>query len=197
MKITLKKILTSLFMCILFTVSMISSITVSAACQPKLYLLANNKQTYTAQPGETVTITYNVDSPANTWCATGVHINYDKRLVPKLDSNGKIDYTVGPVISGFMIATSTAKAGTVIQGSTLPDNLNTFFVTTAAAGDRNGSNGTVLSFDVTVPSNAKSGDKFPVEFWFIGADIFTDIKGDKATQEYAFANAKNCSIVIK
>lgn len=197
MKVSLKKIITSMFACILFTVSMISSITVSAACQPKLYLLANNKQTYTAKPGETVTITYNVDSPANTWCATGVHINYDKRLAPKLDSNGNIAYKRGPVIAGFMIATSTAEGGKNINGSILPDNLNTFFVTTAAAGDSNDSDGVFLSFDVTVPSNAKSGDKFPIEFWFIKSDIFTDIKRDKATQEYAFANAKNCSIVIK
>ncbi len=63
MKVSLKKIITSLFACILFTVSMISNITVSAACQPKLYLLANNMRTYTAKPGETVTITYNVDAP--------------------------------------------------------------------------------------------------------------------------------------
>lgn len=77
MKVSLKKIITSLFACILFTVSMISNIMVSAACQPKLYLLANNMRTYTAKPGETVTITYNVDAPICTWCATGVHINYD------------------------------------------------------------------------------------------------------------------------
>lgn len=197
MKVSLKKVFMSLFACILFTVSMISSITVSAACQPKLYLLANNKQTYTAKPGETVTITYNVDAPDLTWCATGVHINYDKRLITKLNRFGEFDCTKGPVAEYLMLMTATAEAGTVIQGSKLPDNLNTLFVTTAGSGDYNYGSGTVLSFDVTVPSNAKSGDKFPIEFWFIKTDIFTDIKSDKATQEYAFANAKNCSIVIK
>ena len=197
MKITLKKILTSFFMCILFTVSMISSITVSAACQPKLYLLANNKQSYIAQPGETVKITYNVDAPIGTWCPTGVHINYDKRLTTKLNRFGEFDWERGPVAEYLMVMTATAEAGTVIQGSKLPDNLNTLFVTTAGSGNYNNGSGTVISFDVTVPSNAKSGDKFPVEFWFIKGDIFTDLSGDKATQEYAFANAKNCSIVVK
>ena len=195
MKITLKKILTSFFMCILFTVSMISSITVSAACQPKLYLLANNKQTYTAQPGETVTITYNVDAPTNTWCATGVHINYDKRLTTKVNNRtGEIAYKRGPVAADLLMIVKQYEPYEW-------DNMNSVFVCTAGSGNLNDGSGTVMSFEVVVPANAKSGDKYPVEFWFRKAenaeDIFTDYLGDKSITEYAFANAKNCSIVIK
>lgn len=197
MKLSIKKIITSLFASVLFIISLVGNITVSAACQPKLYLLANNKQTYMASPGEKVTITYNVDAPDQSWSAMGLHINYDKRLIPVSSGNKEIDWKKGDVIAAFMVATSTAKAGTVIQGNKLPDNLNTFFVTAAAAGNQNDGSGTVISFDVNVPSNAKSGDKYPIEFWFIGADVFASTGGDKSVQEYAFANAKNCSIIVK
>ena len=192
MKVSLKKIITSLFACILFTVSMISNITVSAACQPKLYLLANNMRTYTAKPGETVTITYNVDAPDHTWCATGVHINYDKRLTTKLDNRtGEFDYTKGPVASSLSMIVEPYET----------DELKGVFVCTYGSGNSNDGSGTVMSFEVDVPANAKSGDKYPIEFWFRetenAKDIFTDYLGDKSITEYAFTNAKNCLIVIK
>ena len=50
------------------------------------------------------------------------------------------------------------------------DNMNSVFVCTAGADNLNRGSGTVMSFEVVVPANAKSGDKYPV---------------------------KNCSIVIK
>lgn len=171
---------------------MISSITVSAACQPKLYLLANNRQTYTAKPGETVTITYNVDAPIGTWCATGVHINYDKRLATKVNNRtGKIDYTKGPV---------AAYLSMIVESYEI-DEWKGIFVCTYGSGNENDGSGIVMSFEVDVPANAKSGDKYPIEFWFRetenAKDIFTNYLGDKSITEYAFVNAKNCSIVIK
>ena len=195
MKVSLKKIIMSLFACILFTVSMISSITVSAACQPKLYLLANNKQTYTAKPGETVTISYNVDAPTNTWCATGVHINYDKRLTTKINEiSGNFAWKKGPVAEYLMMVVKQYEPYEW-------DNMNCVFVCTAGSDDDNEGSGTVMSFEVVVPTNARSGDKYPIEFWFRKVenvkDMFTNKEGDESIEEYAFANAKNCSIVIK
>ena len=81
------------------------------------------------------------------------------------------------------------------------DGFKGVFVCTYGSGNDNDGSGTVMSFEVDVPANAKSGDKYPIEFWFRetenAKDIFTDYLGDKSITEYAFANAKNCSIVIK
>lgn len=206
-----KKIIYTLFSLIFSQAVMINPFYANAAGNPVLMLRVNGEEKYTAQPGETVNLTYEIGGECS-WSASGIHFNYDARLSPDGDENGNIYYTTGEAVSEIEKFQVYHRTGTDINtnlppaNSGVPDitpyvlpNQNCIFTTTVSPAD-SGKSGIVLSINLKIPEDAQTGDEYKCNFWFLSSpqsnDIFTDTQKDKAMQEYAFSNAQNCSIVI-
>ena len=98
-----------------------------------------------ATPGQTVTVNVKLSSNATDafFASTGLHFNYDERL------------TIVPASK-----TKVAKGGDALAEipPTIVENGKGFVVATAGA-ENLGVNGTFVTFDVTVPADAKPGGR--------------------------------------
>jgi len=180
----------------------------NAAGKPVLSLKANGLENYTASPGETVLITYEI-SGGSEWSTSGIHFNYDARLIPDGDNEGNIYYSLGDAVSDMDMVQVWQRTGNDIHdnppaaGSDIVDispyvsrSQNCVFIITFSK-ENTGHDGTVAQINITVPEDAQPGDKYDLNFWNLKSDLFTDKNSDSAMQEYAFSNFQNCSITVK
>ncbi len=197
-----------ILLCVLFMETLTPpALEAHCAGNPVLALKANGQETYTAQPGESVYLTYEI-SGGSEWSTSGVHFNYDARLVPDNDGKGNIYYSKGEAINDMLMIQVYQRTGEDINNNIVTGNpavtdispyvsreQNCIFVTTFAAGNT-GADGVVIGINMTVPEDAKEGDEYKFNFWSIDSDQFTDSEGNKEMREYAFNNFKDCSIKI-
>lgn len=203
---TAKKILCSAAAVTLFQPVLVS-LKANASGEPLLSLKINNVSSYTAKAGETVTMTYEVEG-ADSWSATGVHINYDSRIIPaETKSNGTPVFSRGDASENIDMLEIKHLTGEQIYSlpydETIPVNLkeyveenqNCAFIYSADSSE-SGTNGVILSINFIVPEDAAAGDVYKFEFWQLYSDLFTDTNHDYAMQEFAFSNWQNAEIVI-
>lgn len=183
------------------------AINADASGNPVLMLRANGKETYTAKAGETVYISYEI-SGGSSWSTSGIHFNYDARLLPAGDNEGNIYYSKGESVSDSLTVNVYHRTGVDINKNIIRDNpevpdispyvspeQNCIFVTTFAK-ENAGTDGTLIGVNMTIPEDAQEGDEYKCNFWFIDSDQFTDCGKDSAMQEYAFSHYSNCTIKV-
>ncbi len=191
----LKKVFPA-FACTVLTVSSIpSAISASAAGYPKLSLLADGEAVHYAKAGDVVEVTYNVTGAYGGWCSTGVHFSFDKRLSVEMNEmTGEPDFTRGNAIKNISACVIEYMDHTAYPEYIQSDQM-CIFVATSCSNDW-GRDGTIVSFNFTVPENAKSGDVYEFEFWRLDTDIFTDKAENQAMQDYAFSHWTGAEIRI-
>ena len=90
------------------------------------------------------------------YCSTGMHIYYDSRLEIALNRANRPDVKIGE--AGEMLVSKPAD----IDPTAADYKMEGFFVTTA--GDDNlGFDGTLWTFNVNLPADAKEGDVYPID----------------------------------
>ena len=113
------------------------------------------------------------------YCTTGIYIEFDSRVQVNLDKIGRVDAAIQQGLFGF------AKVSEY-------DNKNVIFLSTSAT-ENYGCDGILWSFNVTLPSDAKSGDVYLFDIsysgmstggsLFMGRDASAE---DKLMQAYTF-----------
>ncbi|MDE5945843.1 MAG: hypothetical protein K2G63_00845 [Oscillospiraceae bacterium] len=202
-----KKIISALCLCTLGFQLTTYPLNANASGQPILRLKVNNSEDYIAYAGEKVTFTYEIDGKCE-WSTSGIHFNYDSRLIPDGDGEGNIYFSTGDAISEMSMLKVYHRTGIDINSNIAPANSgvpdisqfvspeqNCIFVTTSS-NINSGKDGIVISIDFTVPEDAQDGDTYEFNFWFLKSDMFTDVDKDKSMQEYAFTAPRNCSITV-
>ncbi len=136
-----------------------------------------------------VTATVCVDNGAeeNTayWCASGVHLYFDENLTVTMDPDDTTIpfYEVGSAatkISGWDVQKMIKEA--------LPgDGTNGVFYATMGTKDL-GKNGDIITFTFTLPETATVGKEYKFNLKPQDTDQFTNLAGDKAMEEAAFAS---------
>ncbi len=125
-----------------------------------------------ANPTRDVTIT--VKGAADKYAPTGLHIQFDSRLK-----------VVTKTVGGKVIYAKLGEAGEYLSQEQQGDGDNGFFVATAASEDV-GQDGVLWKFQLTLPSDVKGGDKFPIEIAYkskpTAEDLFTNGDKDEAGQ---------------
>ena len=154
-KSILKKTFAAFATTALATSAIASAMSVSAAGEPKLSLLADGEAIHYAEPGDVVEVTYNVEGVRADWCSSGVHFSYDNRLSLEFDEFGDIAYTAGP--AGSKLAFAFEHMSQSAYPDQIPDGANSIFVATSAKADL-GLEGVICSFNFTVPTDAKPGN---------------------------------------
>ena len=128
----------------------------------------------------TVTISLDVNGADHLWSTLNLHIALDKRLSIAMIAENEPDTTVGPAQdSNIHVETFDSTNNTLIitSAGTPLINSTTKKLITAPDGTPlfTGSDGTIVSFDVILPEDAKPGDKFNVAFNFVQSyDMFTN-----------------------
>lgn len=182
-------------------------INTNAAGNPVLSLKTNGCSTYTATAGEKIYLSYEV-SGAGEWSTSGIHINYDSRLIPDGDGSKSIYYSNGEAVSDNISIRVYHRTGKEIhdtippENSDVPDlsqyvsqNQNCIFVTTFSS-QNSGKDGLIIGVNMTVPEDAQIGDEYECNLWTLPTDQFTNCEKDMSMQEYAFNNLQNCIIKV-
>ena len=120
--------------------------------------------------GTPVTIQLSVKDAEGKYAPTGFHIDYDSRLtLVKRDGDFAEKMTAGKKLNSDQIGNGD----------------HGFFVTTSASDD-SGRDGVLWEFDFQVPSDAKAGDKYPIEIMYKSTpnakDLFTNVAQDEEGQ---------------
>lgn len=135
--------------------------------------------------GKTITCSLDVSGAAGKYASTGLHVFFDSRLELVPNAKGAVA-TKGAAIEDIM--TSKPKAD-----PTAPEGFSGFFVATAGEAD-DGQDGTMWTFDLKVPADAKKGDVFPIDIIYrneSAEDIFINKAVDETgcnMQAYTFVS---------
>ena len=104
--------------------------------------------------GKTITCTLDVSGANLKYASTGLHVFFDDRYELVLNEKGKAA-TKGAAIEDIMPAAPK-------EDPTAPEGFKGFFVATAGEEDA-GHDGTMWTFQLKVPEDAKKGDVFPID----------------------------------
>ena len=133
--------------------------------------------------GKTITCTLDVSGAAGKYASTGLHVFFDSRLELVPNSKGAVA-TKGAAIEDIMPSKPKADP-------TAPEGFSGFFVATAGEAD-DGQDGSMWTFDLKVPADAKKGDVFPIDIIYrneSAEDIFINKAVDETgcnMQAYTF-----------
>ncbi|MBQ9905561.1 MAG: NPXTG-anchored protein, partial [Oscillospiraceae bacterium] len=124
-----------------------------------------------AEAGETVQFpVYIANNTKDGFAATGLRLFYDEKLTPVLKENGKPKTTTGVACNAVVSKFSHNADKHIIGLGTMGDDPET-------------DNGLMYTVEITVPSDAKPGDKFPMT---LEVDKWLDAKTNAI--EYATVN---------
>ena len=104
--------------------------------------------------GKTITCTLDVSGANLKYASTGLHVFFDSRYELVLNEKGKAA-TKGAAIEDIMPAAPK-------EDPTAPEGFSGFFVATSGEEDA-GLDGTMWTFQLKVPEDAKKGDVFPID----------------------------------
>lgn len=151
----------------------------------------------TAKAGETASVTISVKDADLKWNACGLHITYPNVLqiemfdeearYPRNKKGDAVDYATGTVA--------------MVWKDNLPEELvknellSVFF--TAIFDGNNGLDGDIVTYFFDIPEDAESGTVYPIDFYFLETDMFTNAEDDVSFEKYAFTNWVGGSITVE
>ena len=120
-----------------------------------------------ASPTRTITVTVNADGVTKPYySAAGLHIYFDEALNVETSATGL------PLIAKGEACSLMASSFKVIPGDT--SGTTGLFAAVASSGN-SGTNGTMFSFNVNLPSDIAAGDVFPFDIKYITTEYTKDI----------------------
>ena len=143
--------------------------------KPQIFISQESISLYEAKDNPTRTVTISVSGADKKYAPTGIHIEYDERLTLKANEDGDPATLQQPAFN----ESECIKVGS-----------HGLFLKTGAKTDA-GKDGALWEFNLTLPSDVKSGDKFPITLYYEDEDSFTNVANDEAgklMQAYAFSS---------
>lgn len=150
-----------------------------------------------AAPGEIAEVTIVIDNAEMNWNMCGFHITYPDVLKPEmLDAEQRLVKKKMGDASEYNVG-STAMEWQQNKPAELTENKLGSIFFTEIFGEDYGLNGDVVTFYLKVPDDAKSGTEYPVEFFYLDGDVFTNKANDASMEKYVFENWKGGKITVK
>lgn len=144
-------------------------------------------------PGETVAVTLSISGANEKWSMCGVHFSYSDTLECIIEQDKIPKYEPGPAVSALSSIASVWKEN--LTDKMKEEGLYSAFF--ACMGfDDGGLDGDMATFYFTIPDDAESGTVYPLEFFEIEGDMFSDQSSDDKLQAYAFSHWQNGSITV-
>lgn len=152
------------------------------------------------KPGETVNVTVSISGADKKWSTCGIHIIYDNtlRCVTEPDPSNPEKvlpvYEKGDALSYIPAFVSVVWTDDLIE-ELETNNKHSVFFTTMATGDF-GLDGDIATYQFVIPEDAQQGQVYDIDFFYREGDMFGDIAGDPAMEDYAFTHWVNGSITV-
>lgn len=147
-----------------------------------------------AMPGEIAEVTVSIIGAEKLWQACGIHFAYPMELEAQMSMGDTAKFEQGPA-SEYMAAFTAAIWTDNRTEKMVAENLYSLFFAAVGAGDV-GSTGEVATFYFKVPDDAQLGTVYPLTFFEIDGDKFSDSNMDPKLQAYAFSHWKDGSITV-
>ena len=150
----------------------------------------------TASPGEIVEIPLSVTGTGEGWALCGLHITYPDTLKPVMIDEEETTVKYKPGDASEYKTSSICMEWRDNKTDYLIDNkLGCIFFTEMFDGN-GGTDGEIARFFFEVPLNAKSGDVYPLDFYYQESDLFMDDSLNTAYQALAFENWQGGTLTI-
>ena len=150
----------------------------------------------TASPGETVEIPLSVTGTGEGWALCGLHITYPEELKPVIldEAETTVKYKVGDA-SEYRTSSICMEWRDNKTDYLMDNKLGCIFFTEMFNGN-GGTDGEIARFFFEVPLNAKSGDVYPLDFYYQESDLFMDDSMNTAYQALAFENWQGGTLTV-
>ncbi len=146
------------------------------------------------RPGETVEVTVSVSGADKKWASCGVHFYYDNSLECRMEDEKFADYQLGNAAKDLNAFTAAVWKENLTDYM-IDNNYYSLFFAAMSSSD-SGKDGNIATFYFKIPEDAKVGTVYPLEFFSIEGDMFTNIATSDDIQEYAFSHWQNGSISV-
>ena len=152
-----------------------------------------------AKAGEIAEVKVYVEGADLNWSNCGIHLTYPDVLecVYRENDNMFLKYKAG-VASEFntgIVAMEWKKESTPPAELTAK-GFGTMFFTVMFSGN-NGQDGEIITLYLKVPEDAESGTVYPVGFYYLGTDMFSNLDNDSSLEKYAFEHMKSGTITVE
>ena len=153
---------------------------VGSAIKPVVEVSKVVKTEYDAKANPTyeVNVLVSAGMDEDYYSSVGLHVYLDPRLEVGRDRSGRIKVKRGDGSEDMPVL--------ICEEAEPGEDMNSFFVTMASSGWYAGYDGTLFSFDVTLPADVKPGDVFPIDIRYKPGDLFMEYG---ATEESSLIQA--------
>lgn len=147
--------------------------------------------------GEVAKVTVVIDNAEMKWNMCGFHLTYPNVLKPEMlnDEERLVKKSMGGA-SEYNAGSTAMEWRDNLPDELVENNLGSLFFT-EIFGEDYGLNGDVVTFYLKVPDDAASGTEYPVDFFYLDGDVFTNKANDKSMEKYVFENWKGGKIIVK
>lgn len=148
-------------------------------------------------PGEIAEVTVMIENAEMKWNMCGFHITYPNVLKPEMFNAEErlVKKSMGDA-SEYNVGSTAMEWQDNLAEELVANNLGSLFFT-EIFGEDHGLDGEVVTFYLKVPDDAVSGTEYPVDFFYLDGDIFTNSAKDEAMEKYVFENWKGGKITVK
>lgn len=147
--------------------------------------------------GDIAEVTIVIDNAYRKWNMCGVHIKYPNVLKPEmLDAEERLVRKKMGDASEYNVGSTAMEWQFNLPPELEENNLGSIFFT-EIFGDDYGLDGDVVTFYLKVPDDAESGTEYPVDFFYLDGDVFSNKANDKSMEKYVFENWKGGKITVK
>ncbi|MDE6538568.1 MAG: hypothetical protein K2K66_00110 [Ruminococcus sp.] len=153
----------------------------------------------TVKAGEIAEVKVYVEGADFNWNNCGIHLTYPDVLKCVYEDNDDLflKYEKGEASENHIgiVAMEWKKENNPPEELTA-QNLGTMFFTVMFNGNE-GQDGEILTLYLKVPEDAESGTVYPVDFYYLGTDMFRNAENNLSFEKYAFEHTQAGTITVE
>lgn len=153
----------------------------------------------TAKAGEIAEVTVSVKGVDLKWNMCGIHLTYPEELscIYRENDNKNLKFKSGKASehNSGIIAMEWKKENNPPE-ELVKQNLGSLFFTATFDGNE-GQDGDIITLYLKIPENAESGTVYPIGFYYMNTDIFSNAESDPSFEKYAFEHIQTGSITVE
>lgn len=147
--------------------------------------------------GQMAEVTLSVKGAQQKWNMCGIHITFPEELeIDMLDEEERLVKFDKGSASEYATASLAMSWTDELPEELAEEKLHSVFFTEMFDGN-SGLDGDICTIHLKVPEDAQSGTVYPLSYYYMESDIFSNAEQNTAFQDYAFSHMQDGSITVK
>ena len=147
--------------------------------------------------GQMAEVTMSVKGAEQKWNMCGIHITFPEELeIDMLDEEQRLAKFERGSASEYATASLAMSWTDDLPEELVGEKLHSVFFTEMFDGNT-GLDGDICTIYLKVPEDAQSGTVYPLSYYYMESDIFSNAEQNTAFQDYAFSHMQDGSITVK